>query len=693
MALYPPSPKNTLSLPSSYKEGAAKSVKNLSNIPLTAESQANVIAYAQSVLTAQAQFTELHSKFEMIDKAYACFTDTNNSEIGTDGVDNRAEAGGVCCNVFGDDTIVAPIVVSQVDSVKAYLSEIFLSGSPIFPVVSTPANRKFAEQLEVLVDDHATLGGYVRQLLLMINDGVKYNFSAIETDWDSINQFSVLADFGEDNPSGKKLDRADKFYTKLKRLDPYNTVWDYTVNPGDVAAEGDYAGYVEIMSKTKLKRLLNKLSSLSESMNIQEAFASVPMGGGVAPTVGQTGYKVHPTVSDYITPTRPDSRINWTSWITGIPIPKGSAANPNLGANYEVFRLYARILPSDFGIQGPQPNTPQIWKFIIVNGSIIVSAKRIISAYDYLPILFGQPLEDGLGYQTRSIGEMQIKIQEGATKLYNIRFAAARRAVSDRALYDPNIIDEADINAPVSAPKIPVRLSGLLNASFDRAYKQIPFDMRGTESTINDAAQIVEFSRQLTGVNGPQQGMFQKGNKSVQEWNDTIGNSDNRLRLPALVYEYQVFVPLKSILALNIYQFGSDTIVVSQKTGEVINIKIDDLRKQVLSFRLADGYTPKSKLASTDMIAQGMQMIQQSPILQQAYGANLPAMFAHLMELGGVRGLDEYNPQADTTQQQSAAPNANAIQNAPNNTGPSGQAALPTQNTNQTATLPAAPAQ
>ena len=45
------------------------------------------------------------------------------------------------------------------------------------------------------------------------------------------------------------------------------------------------------------------------------------------------------------------------------------------------------------------------------------------------------------------------------------------------------------------------------------------------------------------------------------------------------------------------------------KNGETITIDIVKLRKAVMSFRVADGYTPKSKLASTESIIQIMQMI------------------------------------------------------------------------------------
>ena len=130
-----------------------------------------------------------------------------------------------------------------------------------------------------------------------------------------------------------------------------------------------------------------------------------------------------------------------------------------------------------------------------------------------------------------------------------------------------------------------------------------------------------------------------------------MGGADSRLRLPALSLEYQFFTPLKAILKFNIWQNGQDMAVVSQKSGETITIDIVKLRKAVMSFRVADGYTPKSKLASTEAIIQIMQMISQSPILQQSYGIMLPAIVDHLAQLMGVRGLSEYAPAQQSVEQ------------------------------------------
>lgn len=607
-------------------------------MPHSKETYKLLIDFSQRILTEHGKFSSYRDKMEVIDRAYARYRRSFNSITGVaegQGID----AATVSVGVMDLPSTTPPVVISQVDSMVGYLSEVFLSGSPMFPVVSSPSNSKYAEQLETLLDDHAILGGYARQILLFLRDGVKYNFSALETDWSAIDQYTIIDEVL--TPGTQSVKKTPTSYTKLRRLDPYNTVWDYNVAPGDVASEGDYAGYIEVLSRTKLKRKLQRLASQGKAFNIKEALesGSTSSSGGLG--IGVNGYRIHPQVSDYISARRPESSINWFAYFGG------SDDLEIKSDNFEVFTFYARILPSEFSINSPAPNTVQIWKVTTVNRQVVVQAERIISAYDYLPILFGQPLEDGLGYQTQSIAEGNVPFQQAASTLFNIAFNSARRAVSDRALYNPAVIKPSDINSPVPAPKIPVKVNSLSGEfKIQDAYHQIPFDARGTEGAIQSGIQIVGFGKELSGLNNPQQGQFQKGNKSVVEWNDTMGGSDARLRLPALTLEHQFFQPLKNILKLNIFQYGEDAELVSQKNGKEVKVDIAELRQKVLAFRLADGYTPKSKLAGTDTLNVAMQMISQSPILQQSYGAMLPKIFSHLMQLQGIRGLEEYTPDA-----------------------------------------------
>lgn len=606
------------------------------------DAQNTIIAYASRILEEHKKFQDYRNKMELIDIAYARYQANKNSQgvVSGQGIDAATTPVGV----INLPSTVPPVLVSQVDSMVGYLADVFLSGSPLFPIVSSPSTMIEAETLESLIDDHATLGGYARQLLMFLRDCTKYNAGAIEADWASISQYSISEEFLDTDQN--KINKNALYFTKLRRLDMYNTIWDMNVQPGDVALEGDYAGYISILSRTKMKRLLTRLSVEGEVINAKEAMdAKYTSGAETFPN-----YYIHPQISDYIATRRPVDGVNYYEYITGMK-EKLTAGLLNVN-NFELLTLYARILPAEFRLYGTESRTPQIWKFQIVNGSVVIQAKRIISAYDTLPIFFGQPLEDGLGYQTQSIAEGSIPFQTAAATLFNIRFNAARRAVSDRALYDPSLISKADIQAPVPAAKIPVQSNSLdQGKKISDAYHPIPFDPRGTETAIQDGMTLVGFGKELNGLNNPMRGQFQKGNKSVREWEDTMSGADARLRLPALALECQTFTPLKETLKLNIYQYGADAVTVSQRSGKEFNAQIAKLREKVLTFRVADGYTPKSKLASTDTLMQGMQMISQSGPLQQSFGAMLPSMFTHLMRLAGVRGIEEYTP----TQEQATA--------------------------------------
>lgn len=634
---------------------------------LSSNSIAALEQYLRNILTLHNQFTDVRNKLEQIDLAYYRY---HSSEV--DGRE-RDEAGNVQVGVAASaKDITVPVVVSQVDSFVGYLGEVFLSGYPMFPVVSTPSNIKEAETLEAIIDTHATLSSYPRQFLMAFRDGIKYNLMPMELSWEPIEQY-VLSDQYLNPTSSTKAEKTSTNHNRIQRLDPYNTVWDFRIAPAQVAARGEFAGYVDVITRIELKKFINLWSTTGDLYNVAKLNTINSL------VANFQHYKDAPTITDKMTKTKKQTAVmDWASWMgAALPVSRKSL----IAGSYERFTCYARIIPSEFGINAPSPNSPQIWKFVLISGQHLVYAKRLITAFDLLPIHIGQPLEDGFELQTPSIGESQIDFQEAASTLMNIRFNSARRSISDRALYNPNLINPSDINAAVPAPKIPVRLSGLNDKqTLEDAYKQIPYDARGTEGVIRDTAQVLEMSDQLSGLNKPARGQFQKGNKSVEEWRDTTGNADNRMRMPAIMIEFQMMVPFKEQIKFNLFQFGVEGAFSNSKSGETVEVNravMDSLRKKVLSFRVADGYTPKSKLASTDFIVQLMQLIGQSQILQQQYGSSLPKMVAHLAQLGGVRGMDQYSPEVQApvqgAQQPGVMPNGTAIPA----TGAGQQPALP----------------
>ena len=77
-----------------------------------------------------------------------------------------------------------------------------------------------------------------------------------------------------------------------------------------------------------------------------------------------------------------------------------------------------------------------------------------------------------------------------------------------------------------------------------------------------------------------------------------------------------------------------------------------------------------------------MNMLQQSPILQQALGTSLPSMFLQFLSLSGLKGFEQFDPNYQD-EDSAALPgnlNPNSLQAIPPNTDIPDPNALPVGN-------------
>lgn len=599
---------------------------------ISVASQEAITNYLKKILTFHTGNTLFRQKMDAIDVAYARYQEAarKGDQAGVD------SAGQVACGVTRKD-IVNPIVISNVQSMVAYWSEVFLSGYPRFPVVSTADKKNQAEALEGILQDHVTLSQTDAELQVLFNDLAKYNIGAAEVLWDPIATYNPTI-VATDPNSARDVKYDTKHINKIKRLNLRNVVMDPLVEPSKVSAEGEFIGYTELYNRPKLKKLLNYLTN--EGKLIHPSLANKALTSVMRHDL----YVRDPILSIYGAAQNAQGTMDWDSWGGFTPtVPEGMIKVPYNGQGmYAVSYIYARTIPTDLLLNVPNKNSPQIWRYTLVNGEILVAAEKINSAFDMFPIYVTQALEDGMSLQTQSYAEMTMPIQEATTRLFNIRFQAANRAIQDRGLYNPDMIRPSDINSPIPSAKIPVKVQALAENGIGNAYQPLPFDARGTEGVVQDAMLINSWQKELTGQNDASRGQFQKGNKTMEEFNTIMGNSENRGRLSALVIAQRLFAPMKEQLKLNLLQFGEDTTILSPRSKKPVKLSVEELIAANLQFEVADGYTPKSKMASTDMLMGLINLIGTSPVLQQTYGPQLPAIVAHLAQLGGVRGFDEY---------------------------------------------------
>lgn len=609
-----------------------------SNTPmlLPKASQEGIISFLNSCTQMQFQHWNIREQMRQVDLAYAREVDATTEQA-------KAKA----ANRRGDSTkfqnITVPVVMPQVEAAVTYQSSVFLQGHPIFGVTANPQSIDAAVQMETLIEDQSTKGGWVRELILFLRDGFKYNLAACEVKWDRKVTAALETDLSFSTKQAKPKEVVWEGNV-LKRLDPYNLIFDTRVAPSQVHLKGEFAGYREHMSRIALKQFISELPDKIVD-NVVAAFESQPSQHFYIPQIN----------SDSLLDANLRSTTNWMSW-AGLSSQEQKIQYKDM---YEVITIYARILPSDFKLRVPSPNTPQIWKFIIVNDSVIIYAERQTNAHGMIPVLIAQPNEDGLDYQTKSLATNVKPIQEITSAMWNSIIAARRRAISDRGIYDPSRLSEAHINNENPSAKIPVRPAAY-GKPVSESYYPIPFRDDQSGVLMQETQSLLNMANIISGQNPARQGQFVKGNKTLHEFQTVMGNANGRDQLCSLLLEAQFFTPLKEILKINILQYQGGVSLYNREMQQEVEIDPLKLRKAVLEFKISDGLLPTDKLVNSDTLQVAMQTISASPMLAQQY--NLAPMFSYFMKTQGARITEFEKTKEQVAYEQAVAQWQQAVQ-------------------------------
>jgi hypothetical protein len=592
--------------------------------PLPKLAQDGLVQYHRTASTLVERQWNLREQMRTIDLAYMREQDWTTEH-------RRAEIS----NRFGDtnkiQNVTVPVIKPQVRAAVAYQAAVFLTDYPVFGVISDPQFIDAAKQMQAVIEENSVRGAWVRELLLFFQDGFKYNLSAIECTWDKVITAALDTDPSFTGGQEGKVREVIWNGNVLTRWDPYNTYFDCRCEPYDIPTKGEFCGRTQLMSRTALKTFIARLDNKIIE-NIQPAFESPSLLNiGDSGTYGASYYLPLVNPNALIDPDTIGS-FDWLGWV-GVAAGTRKGGAINYRGLYEVSTEYVRIIPSDFNLRVPAPNTPQVWKLIIVNHSVIIYAERQTNAHEKIPVFFGCPGEDGLSYQTKSLATDALPFQQTASALMNSVLAARRRAVTDRVLYDPSRVSEAHINSPNPAAKIPVRPSAYGKPPGEAVYQ---FPYRDDQSGINmqEIQALVGFSNQLNGQNAARQGQFVKGNKTDGQWQSTMSNATSSDQLTALLYEAQIFTPMKEVIKLNILQYQGATSVYSPSQRQNVSIDPIKLRQAIINFKVTDGLLPSEKVMSTESRQIAMQVIGSSAAIGGAY--NIAPMFSYIMKTENV---------------------------------------------------------
>lgn len=553
-------------------------------------------------------------------------------------------------NAAGDSdrfqNVTVPVVMPQVETAVTYQTSVFLTGTPIFGVVASPSFIDEALQLETVIDNQAVRGGWTRELIMFLRDGAKYNFAPVEVPWDREVTFEIATELEKSAKEGIPKETLWEG-NKVKRLNPYNTFTDPRVPASECYKRGEFEGYTERVSRIELKSFIATLPD-TMTLNVTAAFES-QSSDPTTLDASDRGYFI-PDVNPAITNPEQTVGFDWMAWASLSSTRKG---NINYKESYDLTTLYCRIIPSEFDLRVPSRNIPQIYKLIIVNHSVIIYCEKQTNAHNMIPILVGQPMEDGLSFQTKSLAENAVPFQQVASAFMNSIVHSRRRAITDRVLYDPSRVAQKDINSDNPSAKIPVRPTAYGKNVSEAVY---PFPYREDQAafSMQQIQSLLGLANHLSGQNQASQGQFVKGNKTLHEFESVMQNANGRDQLTSILLEAQVLMPLKQILKFNILQYQGGTSLYNRDKRVAVEIDPVQLRNAVLEFKISDGLIPSSKLINADSWSVALQVLGSSPQIAGSY--NIGPMFSYMMKTQGA-AIAEFEKSPEQVEYEKAVAN------------------------------------
>lgn len=541
-------------------------------------------------------------------------------------------------NMRGDkkklQDIVLPLCESQTETQLAYLTSVFLTGYPMFGVTADSTNIDGAKQFQAIIAENQVHGGWTRQLILSLLDGLKY-FGVVEKTWcsEQVPSFDTTID----NTTGQVSRTKQVIWSgnSIKHISPYNSFWDRRVPLTEVHTRGEYAGYVTMESRVTLKQYIEEKGL---KMNVDKAYGVEWDNNSMIPN--------SPTNLFYIPNFFWNSLDNLNTFGQNPSVMQDFSTFevPGYKGKTRVFRniyykvtRYFRMIPRDWGLNVPMDNQIQIWKIVTVNDQVVIECERQNNIHGYIPLIFFQPTEDGLQFNNRSFAQKQIPMQDIGSALVNGALQAQRRAVGDRILYDPSRVSKENISAESPTARIPVRPAAY-GSDISKSVYKFPYEDHVTAPFMQVAKEITSYSNMISGQNPAQQGQFVKGNKTQSEYEDVQNHSSGRQRKTALMIEDQLMVPLKEMLKADTLQYQTSKTVYNYVDQAPNNAPVDvdplKLRQSVFAFKMTDGLLPEDKIIADDVLQVAFQVLGSSPQLQASY--DVGAVFSYLMKTKNV---------------------------------------------------------
>lgn len=228
----------------------------------------------------------------------------------------------------------------------------------------------------------------------------------------------------------------------------------------------------------------------------------------------------------------------------------------------DVVYLYINIIPKDWGLGDYEE--PEKWLFAIAADKYIIQAQPLDLDHNMFPVALCAPTFDGYSSAPLSRLELLGGMQELLDWLLNSHVANVRKTINDMIIYDPYMLNTADLTDPK-----PGKLVRARRAAWGK-------DIRGsiqqlqindvTRQHIADAQLTMGLMNQISGADDAMMGTLRQGGPerlSAAEFSGTQSQALGRLQSLAMIVGQQLIQDVGYMFAMHTQQMMQEDVWVN----------------------------------------------------------------------------------------------------------------------------------
>lgn len=478
---------------------------------------------------------------------------------------------------------------TQIDEAVTYLTTVFFPEEGPYNAAGPVDKQDIAKALTVLMNEHAGKFKHFAAFNKCCTDGFKYNRGMLMPKW-SEQKGALVQNNATKTEAQVLVDQVLYAGNELVYLDPYNTLYDPSVDVTEVASKGEFFAVIDAPSSFTIQRA--KLRG--ELYNLDDLAVSA-----------QSAYK-----TKYYTP-KPDitgdagkgkqqgSVIDWEKWLT-------MADSKTAVGTME--RIVLHIwLPAELFTLAEQAEY-SIWRIEILNGTHIVNAKRVTNAHGMLPFIGIRPWDDNFGDQTQSYAEVLLPYQRFSSFQLNVHQQACRKALYGVTLYLERLMPEMK-DADLIACKVPVKSTAELE-SIDKMFRQFN-DTPQTQNTLSDIQQMDALMQKILPTDMLKQVTDLERATKYQSAATVQGANRRNLKIAQLI-ESQAFELARRMFVYNILEFQEALEVTDPQTRQPISVNPAELRDAKLETVIGAGLRGMDKLILIESLQEMLGYVVQN---------------------------------------------------------------------------------